>query len=297
MRNIITFNGKHKLLKWQAYWRLLRLNKPVGTLLLWYPTACALWIANHGVPPISLLGLFLVGTLLMRSAGCVLNDIADRNIDKHVDRTKSRPLTNGEVSLQEAFILLILLLLGALWIAIQLPKSCFLLACIALFITCVYPFSKRFINAPQMVLGLAFSMGIPMAFVASATALSTQFYLLCLINFSWIVAYDTMYAMTDKADDLRIGVKSTAIYFAAYDRIIISILLVLMHALWLILGLVSDFDIGFYVVWLGATSVLVYQMILINRQVAMDSFRAFLLSNYYGLLMWIALILSLRPII
>ena len=185
------------VINWKAYWRLLRFNKPAGTLLLWYPTAWALWFANKGVPSIKLLVLFFSGTVLMRAAGCVFNDIVDRNVDKHVARTKLRPLTSGEVGIGEAFTLLIILLLTALFVVIRLPRECFFWSIAALFITLLYPFCKRFLKAPQLILGLAFSMGIPMAYVASATNLNSQFMLLFLINFCWIVAYDTMYAMTD----------------------------------------------------------------------------------------------------
>jgi 4-hydroxybenzoate polyprenyltransferase len=281
------------VIKWNAYWRLLRFNKPAGTLLLWYPTAWALWFANNGFPAVTLLMLFFIGTVLMRAAGCVFNDIVDRHVDKHVARTKFRPLTAGEVSLPEAFILLIMLLGGALLVAINLPKACFYLAIIALFITLLYPFCKRFLKAPQLVLGLAFSMGIPMAYVASGTAFNWQFILLFLINFSWIIAYDTMYAMTDKEDDLRIGVKSTAIYFAHYDRLIIGLLQLFLHGLWLYWALASQVNIGFYGIWLVAGTILIYQQKLINKGIPEECFKAFTVSVYYGLLMWLAVGVSL----
>ena len=269
-----------------AYWRLLRFDKPVGILLLWYPTAWALWTANHGFPPIHLLCLFALGTVLMRAGGCVVNDIADRKFDREVSRTKLRPLTSGEISLSEALILLTLLLLGALLILIQLPWDCFYLAVISLVITLIYPFCKRFLNAPQMVLGLAFSMGIPMAYLASKVAFDGQFLLLFGLNFAWIIAYDTMYAMTDKADDLRIGVKSTALYFASYDRIIIALLLMTMHGLWLGLEAAGTW---FYSLWSIAALVLFYQLKLINNREPADCFKAFSISVYYGLLMWLAM--------
>lgn len=276
------------MIQWSAYWRLLRFNRPAGTLLLWYPTAWALWFANNGVPPFKLLFLFIIGTVLMRAAGCVFNDIVDRHVDKHVARTKLRPLTSGEISLTEAFVLLIMLLVGALLVEINLPSECFYLAIIALLITLLYPFCKRFIKAPQMVLGLAFSMGIPMAYVASGITLDSQFIILFLINFSWIVAYDTMYAMTDKEDDLKIGVKSTAIYFASYDRLIIGLLQLFLHGLWLYWALVNNVGLGFYGFWLFACMVVIYQQKLIDKRVQEDCFKAFTISVYYGLLMWFA---------
>jgi len=275
-------------MKWNAYWRLMRFDKPVGTLLLWFPTAWALWIANRGIPSLKLLVLFFSGTVLMRAAGCVINDIADRDIDKHVTRTKLRPLTSGELNLQEALALLAVLLFSALLILINLPRDCFYLGCIALFISFLYPFCKRFLSAPQFVLGLAFSMGIPMAFVASNIPLNVECALLFVLNFAWIVAYDTMYAMTDKEDDLRIGVKSTAIYFASYDRLIIGLLQCLLHGLWLYLALNMHANKWFYIFWFVAALVLFHQQKLISKREQTSCFRAFIISVYYGAFMWLA---------
>lgn len=279
-------------MKWNAYWRLMRCDKPVGTLLLWFPTAWALWIANKGMPPLKLVVLFFSGTVLMRAAGCVINDIADRDIDKHVARTKLRPLTAGEVSLQEALVLLVALLCIALLILINLPWDCFYLGCVALFISFLYPFCKRFLSAPQFVLGLAFSMGIPMAFVASNIPLNVECALLFVLNFAWIVAYDTMYAMTDKEDDLRIGVKSTAIYFASYDRLIIGLFQCLLHGLWVYLALSMQANQWFYVFWFAAAFVLFHQQQLISKREQALCFRAFIISVYYGALMWLAVVVG-----
>ncbi|MBI2786918.1 MAG: 4-hydroxybenzoate octaprenyltransferase [Legionella longbeachae] len=276
-------------MKWNAYWRLMRFDKPIGILLLWFPTAWALWFANKGLPPLRLLLLFLCGTVLMRAAGCVINDIADRNIDKHVTRTKLRPLTSGEVDLREALVLLFSLLVSALFVLTQLPWDCFNLGFIALFISFLYPFCKRFLDAPQFILGLAFSMGIPMAYVASGVSLNGECLLLFLINFAWILVYDTMYAMTDKADDLRIGVKSTAIYFASYDRLIIGFLQCTLHGLWLFWALMNHANLWFYSFWFVAGTILIYQQKLINKREPTDCFKAFKISVYYGAFMWFAL--------
>ena len=277
-------------MKWNAYWRLMRFDKPVGILLLWFPTAWALWFANKGTPSLKLLSLFLVGTVLMRAAGCVINDIADRDIDKHVTRTQFRPITSGEVTLKEACIILGLLLFSALLIVINLPLNCFYLSLIALFISFLYPFSKRFFNAPQLLLGLAFSMGIPMAYVASNAVLNIDFIILFLINFAWIVAYDTMYAMTDKADDLRLGVHSTAIFFGKFDTCIIGILQCFFHGLWLYWGLRHESGIWFYLFWFAASLVLVYQQKLLYEGDRTKCFKAFIVSIYYGLLMWLGVV-------
>lgn len=279
-------------MNWNAYWRLMRFDKPVGTLLLWFPTAWALWCANRGLPSTQILLAFFAGTVVMRAAGCVINDIADRHLDKHVARTKSRPLTSGEVTLISAMILLFLLLCVALLILLTLPRSCVIWAVLAVVITFIYPFCKRFINAPQLVLGMAFSMGIPMAYAASGVPIDAQCSLLFAINFVWNVAYDTMYAMTDKEDDLMIGVKSTAIYFADYDRLIIAGLLIFLHFLWFCWGTQTQAHLGFYGIWIAATNILVYQSYLISERVPERCFKAFLTSAYYGALMWLAVSLA-----
>ncbi len=276
--------------KSNAFYRLMRLDKPIGILLLWYPTAWALWLANEGLPSIKILILFILGTILMRSAGCVINDIADRNIDKHVCRTQLRPLTTGELNLSEAFFLLIFLLVCALVILLCLPSACFLWSLIAVIITGVYPFCKRFLSAPQIVLGFAFSMGIPMAYVASGSRFNITIIILLLINFLWIIAYDTMYAMTDKEDDLKIGVKSTAIFFANYDRLIIASILLIMHSSWLLLAYYSLLGKLFYIVWFLAAGILFYQYSLIYNRQPKECFKSFLISSYYGALMWFALL-------
>ena len=276
-------------MKWRAYYRLMRLDKPIGILLLWYPTAWALWLANNGKPPLYLVFQFFIGTVLMRSAGCIINDLADRNIDKHVRRTRLRPLAAGEISVQEAIILLFILLWLAFLVLVFLPTACFIWALFALGITFLYPFCKRFLNAPQVILGLAFSMGIPMVYVASGVMIS-KIILLLVINFCWIIAYDTMYAMVDKEDDLKIGVKSTAIYFARYDRFIIGSLLFIMHFLWLFVAEAASLGLMFYILWLMAGGVLLYQQSLIHKRLPEQCFRSFLISSYYGALMWLAVL-------
>ncbi|MFC3909660.1 4-hydroxybenzoate octaprenyltransferase [Legionella dresdenensis] len=272
--------------------RLMRLDKPIGIFLLWLPTAWALWLANKGAPPLRLSVLFFLGTVLMRSAGCVVNDIADRQIDLHVKRTRERPLTSGQISLQAAIGLLAGLLLMALLVLIQLPAVCFYYALGALLVTVIYPFCKRYIQGPQLVLGLAFCMGIPMAYAASGVAIDFGAICLLLINFCWIVAYDTEYAMVDKADDLKIGVKSTAIWFADYDRIIIAFLHAVCHGLWLIIAIRADFYTLFYGFWFIAGTNLIYQHWLLSSNNESYYFRAFLTNSWYGLWMWLAIALT-----
>ena len=277
-------------MKIAAYFRLMRFHKPAGIVLLWCPTAWALSVANQGLPAMDLLLYFLLGTILMRAAGCVLNDIADRQIDKHVQRTKLRPLTSGEIRLSEAFGLLFILLFAAFLVLIQLPRICFYYALFALFITAFYPFCKRFFAAPQLILGLAFSVGIPMAYAASGVKPDITLLVLFVINFAWIVAYDTMYAMADRADDLRLGVKSTAVLFGAYECSILGGLLIFFHGLWLYLAVLEHYSVWFYVAWCLAGGVLVYQQCLIRSRDASVCLRAFSMSGVYGILMWLGLI-------
>lgn len=280
-----------------AYFNLMRFHKPVGTLLLWFPTAWALWMANHGQPPLDLIVYFFLGTILMRAAGCVVNDIADRHIDKHVHRTRQRPLTSGQISLLEALSLLLVLLILSLLVVLQLPIRCFYESFFALLVTALYPFCKRLIQAPQLVLGIAFSVGIPMAYTASNVPWNGSMALLFLINFLWIIAYDTIYAMADRVDDLKIGVKSTAIYFAPYDRFMVGLLQSIMHGLWFILALSQHAALSFYIAWGIATMILFYQQSLIRFHQEQRCIRAFSWSVWYGALMWIALILGYKDFI
>lgn len=274
------------------YLLLMRFHKPVGILLLWFPTAWALWIANQGHPPLLLCIWFLLGTVLMRAAGCVVNDIADRHIDLHVSRTNQRPLTSNKVTLIEAILLLLMLLFLALLILVQLPVNCFYYALFAVFITILYPFCKRFIQGPQLILGIAFSMGIPMAFTASYQPVNTAMMCLLLINFLWIVAYDTEYAIADREDDLRIGVKSTAILFASFDKLIIGLLQIAFHGLWLFLAYYQNYTYSFFICWFSSIGILIYQQRLLHKNNSIDSLRAFSSNSWYGLIMWVALILQ-----
>jgi 4-hydroxybenzoate polyprenyltransferase len=274
----------------RAYLRLMRFHKPAGIALLWFPTAWALWLACHGFPGWKLMVYFLFGTVFMRAAGCVVNDIADRHVDKHVQRTCMRPITSGDVTVLEALGLLFVLLFLSFCVLVQLPANCFYYALFALCITIVYPFCKRFFQAPQLILGVAFSMGIPMAYVASHTPFDGSMAILLGLNFIWIVAYDTMYAMADRDDDLRIGVQSTAVLFADYDWKIVLVMQVGFHGLWLLLGWIQQVSFGFYVLWSAAAGVLVYQQTLLRTRDRSLCLRAFSTNSLYGLLMWLALV-------
>ncbi len=276
-----------------AYFRLMRFHQPIGILLLWAPTAWALWSASRTSQAAELslpvVLIFFLGTMCMRAAGCVINDIADRHFDKHVARTRLRPLTAGEIKLQEALGVLLVLLLIAAGLVLQLPPLCFRWALFALLIAGIYPFSKRYIQAPQLVLSLAFSMGIPMAYAALGVSPDMNMWLLFCINALWILMYDTLYAMMDRDDDHLIGVKSTAILFASYDRLIVGLLQGCVQGLWLVFA--ARFHLGFlfYIAWGLGLMLMVYQQILVSKRQTSSYFRAFAWSGAYGLIMWVGL--------
>ena len=278
---------------WHVYLRLARFDKPIGIFLLWAPTAWALWIANSGHPSVKWVMIFFLGTCVMRAAGCIVNDLVDRRIDVQVKRTEMRPLTTGEITVFKAYCALIFFLGCALLLLLQLPYACLPYAIAALVVTVIYPFCKRFMNAPQLVLGIAFSMGLPMAYVASGLSLNTSFWALCLINFLWIVAYDTQYAMVDREDDKRIGVKSTAILFGRWDQLIIYLLLLMMHLLWLVLALKLQWHDTFFIAWGIGLILLVVQFRLIAHRRREQCLRAFLLNGWYGMVMWAGILLAL----
>ena len=277
------------MLNFHPYLRLMRFDKPVGIILLWIPTAWALWMAYQGTPPLGILMYFFVGTIVLRAAGCVINDIADRHIDKEVMRTRDRPLATGEVTRHAALLLLSLLLAVALLIVLQLPRLCFYESFLALLVTFIYPFCKRWLSAPQLVLGVAFSMGIPMAYAAAGVAWTMSALMLWLLNIAWVVCYDTMYAMVDRDDDVRIGVKSTAVWFGSYDRLIVGLLQVFFHGIWAFLAIFQHYSVYFWLFWVVAAAVLWHQQRLLSQRCINAYFSAFLESSIYGVLMWGAL--------
>lgn len=281
-------------MKFISYFHLARFHKPIGIYLLWSPTAWALWVSNQGSPPVKLVVLFLLGTVFMRAAGCIMNDIADRKIDGHVKRTQNRPLVTGELKLIQALFALAFFLFASLLILTQLPTSCVYYALLAVFVTLIYPFCKRFIQGPQLILGLAFSLGIPMAFAALGKPNQQSMYYLLLINYLWIVAYDTQYALADRKDDLALGVKSTAIWFAQYDRLIIGLLQCTFHLLWLLLAQLLNLSIIFYWIWGIGALILMYQHKLTSNYVEQRCMQAFSLNGWYGLLLWLALMMSIH---
>ena len=261
--------------KIHALARLMRVDRPVGTLLLLWPTLAALWIAAEGVPPPGILAAFVVGTFLARSAGCVVNDIADRDVDGHVERTRDRPLPSGAVSLREALALLAVLAALCLALVLTLNVPTRWLALAGAVVAVAYPFLKRWTHWPQAALGVAFSWGIPMAFAAVEASLDSIAWLLFAASLLWIVAYDTLYAMVDRDDDLVIGVKSSAILFGRADRSVIGLLQLASIGLLTWLGVRAGFAAGWYIGVAAALLLFVYQQRLIRNRDREACFRAF----------------------
>ena len=282
--------------KLKALLAVARLDKPVGTLLLLWPTLAALWIAAEGWPGWHLLLVFVLGTFLTRSAGCVVNDIADRKFDPFVERTQDRPLAQGVITVRAALIWMAVLLSLAAILVLTTNVLTIVLAAVGACFAGLYPFMKRVTNLPQLVLGLAFSMGIPMAFTAAAGALSEAAGLLFLANLVWVVAYDTEYAMVDRAEDLLIGVKSTAILFGDLDRFIIGVLQALFVLLLWRVGSHLDFS-GVYQGLLAIIAgLLSYQQFLIRDRSREGSFAAFKNNQWVGGIFFLAVLIESEAI-
>ena len=266
----------------RPYIHLMRLDKPIGIFLLLWPTLWGLFIATHGNPSIQHFTIFILGTALMRSAGCVANDILDRKFDSFVTRTKLRPLANQSIPVKNAFFLLLTLLMGALICVLFLNKNVFYFSLVALFLALTYPLTKRFFVIPQAYLGLSFGMGIPMAFVANEIPLSMTTWLLFLANLFWAIAYDTLYAVTDKNDDLKIGIRSSAIWFGAYVKEAIMLCYTCMMGCLIWVGQLENFGwlfygfIGLSLIFIGF---LYRQIRTLNPKAC---FNAFLSNNYLG---------------
>lgn len=278
--------------KWQAYSHLMRIDKPIGTLLLLWPTLWALWLAGRGVPPLSILLVFVLGVFLMRAAGCVVNDYADRAFDGHVQRTAGRPMPSGRVSEKEAKILFVSLVLASFALVLMLNAMTVWLSLAALALAWVYPFMKRVTHLPQVVLGAAFGWSIPMAYAAISESLPLSCWLLFLANICWTVAYDTLYAMVDRDDDLKIGIKSTAVLFGDYDKLIVGLLQFAMLLLMLWIGYLMQLSGAFYWSLLLAGALFIHQQKQITSRDRDACFQAFLNNNYVGLVLFIGIALS-----
>ena len=275
-----------------AYLRLMRMDRPIGTFLLLWPTLWALWLAGNGNPDPDIVVIFIVGTFLMRAAGCVINDYADRGFDARVERTTNRPLATGELSEQSALMLFAILLLASFLLVLFLNWQTVALSLGGALVAIAYPFVKRISNLPQLVLGIAFSWGILMAYTALTQTLPIEAWIIFVGNFFWIVAYDTQYAMVDREDDLRIGVKSTAILFGKFDRLIIAMLQFAMLITMTFLGIRMGLSWHYYLGLCLATGFAIYQQTLCFARERERCFSAFLNNNWLGAMIFFGIVLS-----
>ncbi len=275
-----------KLAHLPDYISLTRLNRPIGIYLLLWPTLWALWIAGQGQPDLLVTLVFVAGVVLMRSAGCIINDFADRKIDLHVERTKNRPLTSGRISSREALTLFALLCAISFGLVLLMNWFTIALSVVAVLLTATYPFMKRYTHLPQVVLGMAFSWAIPMAFAAQTGELSSIAMVLFLTNVIWTVAYDTLYAMTDRPDDVKIGVKSTAILFGNADKLIVGGLQIIVIALLIAIGAAIQAGLWYYLGIAGAAATFIYQQWMIKDRVPARCFQAFLHNHWSGMIIF-----------
>lgn len=278
-----TLTLKEKL---TAYAQLMRMDKPIGTYLVMWPALWALWIAAEGVPDLKLLFIFVAGAFLTRSAGCAINDFADRKVDGHVKRTQHRPIPSGRVTPKEAVLLFSGFMLLAFVLVLFTNWQTILLSFGAVALTAVYPFMKRYTHLPQIVLGAAFAWAVPMAFSAVTGTVPWYAWLLYGATLLWTVAYDTLYAMVDRDDDLKIGVKSTAILFGDADKLIVSILKILTLALLIGLGLQLQLSVWYYLGLVGAAILFVRQQYQVRNRERDLCFSAFLNNHYVGMLVF-----------
>ena len=274
------------------YIALTRLNRPIGIYLLLWPTWWALWLAAGGVPDWRLLVIFTLGVVVMRSAGCAINDYADRHVDGHVERTKNRPLAAGLLRPSEAVGVFVALSLIGLVLVLQLNTTTILLSIVALILAATYPFGKRFHHMPQVQLGMAFGWAIPMAFAAQTGTVPMVGWLLFIANMFWTVAYDTLYAMADREDDLKVGVKSTAVLFGRFDLLIVSALYVATLATLFLIGVIQGFGLFPFIALLLAAVSAVWIVYSARDRDPAHCVRAFLRNNVFGALVMIALLLA-----
>ena len=276
---------------WGAYWRLMRFDRPIGILLLLWPTWWALLLAGAGRPGLKNALIFTAGVVIMRAAGCVMNDIADRNFDPHVERTRSRPLASGELGLRQALATFAVLMLAAFGLVLLTNPLTVKLAVGGALLASTYPFFKRFTHLPQVVLGIAFGWGIPMAFAAETGGVPPIAWWLLAVNAVWSVIYDTEYAMVDRDDDLAIGIKSTAILFGRHDVRIVGVLMAVMLALLGAVGLRAGLGWPWYLGVLGCALLFARQLWLIRERQRQACFRAFLNNNWAGFAIFLGLLL------
>lgn len=275
--------------QWGAYWRLMRFDRPIGTLLLLWPTWWALLIAGNGSPRLETVLIFTAGVILMRAAGCIMNDVADRDFDPHVERTRTRPLASGELKLRQALALFTILMTLAFGLVLLTNPLTIKLAFVGAVLASSYPFFKRFTHFPQVVLGVAFGWGMVMAFSAETGAVPWPAWWLLGINVLWSVIYDTLYAMVDREDDIAVGIKSTAILFGRHDLKVVAVLMVLMIVSLSWLGVRLDFGFAWFAGVAVAAGLFGYQLHLSRSRTREGCFKAFLNNNWVGLVIFAGL--------
>lgn len=278
--------------KLKLYAQLTRLDKPIGILLLLWPTLWGLWLAAGGMPPFKVLFVFVMGTVLMRSAGCAINDYADRDIDKHVERTANRPLTSGKVTGREAVAIAIVLALTAGGLALTLNALSIQLAVVAAILAGSYPLFKRFFAIPQAYLGIAFGFGIPMAFAAIQNHIPPIAWWLLVANVFWTIAYDTEYAMVDREDDLKIGIKTSAITFGAHDVAAIMSCYAIFIGMMAVAGWGLSLTTPYYIGLAAAAVIAIYHYSLIKNRERQLCFKAFIHNHWLGMVMFLGVVAS-----
>ena len=274
------------------YGYLARLHRPIGILLLLWPALWALWIAGNGRPDPKIVLIFILGVTLMRSAGCAINDFADRDLDGHVERTRERPLATGLIRPWEALMVFAVLALCAFLLVLLLNRETVLMSFVALPLAIVYPFVKRYTHLPQLVLGMAFGWAVPMAFMAVTGSVPAVGWLLFVAAVIWTLVYDTQYAMVDREDDLKVGIKSTAILFGEYDRIMLGLLQAAMLGIMLLIGVRVELGLYYHLGLAVALLLALYQQYLIRERQPAECFAAFLNNNYLGMVIFIGLLLE-----
>ena len=276
-----------------AYGYLIRLDKPIGTLLLLWPTLWALWLASGGFPQWNILLIFIAGTFLMRSAGCAINDYADQDFDRHVLRTQNRPLTSGRIGAKEALAIATLLALMAFGLIKPLNGLTKTLSVAALLVAMIYPFTKRFFAMPQAVLGVAFGFGIPMAYAAVLDYVPLEAWVLFGGNIFWVIAYDTAYAMVDREDDMRLGLRTSAITFARFDVLAIALSYGILFATQVFVARLAHLSAYFWLGWGAAGFCALYHLKLVATRGREECFRAFRHNNWLGGFLFLGIVLGL----
>ena len=279
-------------LKISAYLDLIRFDKPIGTLLVLWPTLWGLWLASNRHPSVLYFIIFVGGTFLMRSAGCAINDYADRHFDKHVERTKERPVTSGRIKPWEALVVATTLAILAFLLIWPLNLYTKLLSVPALAVAIIYPFSKRFFSIPQAILGVAFSFGIPMSFAAVNNEIPGYSWVLFFGNIAWAIAYDTAYAMVDKNDDIKLGMKTSAITFGRYEVLAIMFCYLFLFLSFAFLAFTLNFSIYFWIFWLLGLGLVFHYYQLVKTRNRDKCFQAFKRNNWLGACLFIAIAVS-----